>query len=305
MSFPYLGDLVRQTTGMNIPLPIPTFGLMVAIAILTSLSLLAKELQRLHAAGRIGLANRRVKQDGRYIDQAVSPQDIASELTMVVVLFGFVGARVFHILEYADRFVADPWTMIFSRSGFTIYGGMIFGTIAGAIYLKRRALPVLAVLDAVAPAIMLGYAIGRIGCQISGDGDWGIAADLALKPSWVPTSLWAQTYDHNIAGIFIAPPGVYPTPIYETAMAAIAFGILWGLRKHTFRPGWLFAAFMLLYGIERFLIESIRVNSIVHVFGIAATQAQFISVATTIAGLTGLIVLGKRTTLGPTGQLRT
>lgn len=112
--------------------------------------------------------------------------------------------------------------MIFTRSGFTIYGGLIFGVIAGTIFAGRRGIAIPALSDAVAPALMLGYAIGRIGCQISGDGDWGIPADLSLKPAWLPLRLWAQTYDHNIAGVLIAPPGVYPTPIYETVMALIA-----------------------------------------------------------------------------------
>ena len=107
-------------------------------------------------------------------------------------------------------------------------------------------------LDAVSPALMLAYAIGRIGCQISGDGDWGIAADLAAKPGWLPDWLWAQTYDGNIAGVLIDPPGVYPTPIYESVMAFIAFAMLWRLRKQGHKPGWLFGLYVLLVGLERF-----------------------------------------------------
>jgi phosphatidylglycerol:prolipoprotein diacylglycerol transferase len=102
--------------------------------------------------------------------------------------------------------------------------------------------------------------IGRIGCQISGDGDWGIAANMALKPDWLPSWLWAQTYDNNIYGELIAAPGVYPTPIYETAMALLCFALLWPCGAIHSRIGWLFSLYLLLAGAERLLIEQIRVN---------------------------------------------
>jgi prolipoprotein diacylglyceryltransferase len=100
---------------------------------------------------------------------------------------------------------------------------------------------VLPMLDAAAPAMMLGYAIGRLGCQLSGDGDWGIAADFALKPNWLPDWLWAQTYENNIAGVAIPPPGVYPTPLYEIAMALTLAWLLWTLRSQRHRAGFLFS----------------------------------------------------------------
>jgi phosphatidylglycerol:prolipoprotein diacylglycerol transferase len=275
MAFPYLSDLVRTLTGLDLPLPVPMFGLTVAAAFLVSIGVAAREVQRLHEAGRIGPA----------------PREIAGELGVIVALAGFVGARIFHILEHPQEFIADPWSMILSRSGFSMFGGLVFGAIAGAIHVRRRGLPVLAVCDGVAPAMMLGYAIGRIGCQISGDGDWGIPADLALKPGWLPVWLWAQTYDNNIVGVTIAPPGVYPTPIYETLLALAAFGVLWGMRKHPYRAGWLFALYLVLSGTERFFIELIRVNPPVHVFGMAATQAQIVSVVLMALGVLSLAML--------------
>src|SRR5690606_3779525 len=115
--------------------------------------------------------------------------------------FGILGARVFHILEYPQEFLQNPWGMIFSRDGLSIYGGLIFGVVSGAIYLQKRGVPILPMLDALAPSLALGYAIGRIGCQISGDGDWGTAANMQLKPEWLPDWFWAQTYENNIAGV--------------------------------------------------------------------------------------------------------
>jgi phosphatidylglycerol:prolipoprotein diacylglycerol transferase len=158
-------------------------------------------------------------------------------MSLVAALVGIVGARVFDILDNVDRFLADPLSMILTRTGFSIYGGLCFGILAGVIFVKRRSIPVLPMLDATAPAIMLGYGIGRLGCQIAGDGDWGITANMASKPGWLPEWLWAQTYDGNIAGVIITRPGVYPTPIYEIAMALGVAWVLWILRFHKNRPG--------------------------------------------------------------------
>jgi len=274
LAFPYLSDLVRTLTGFDLPLPVPMFGLTVAAAFLVSLRVAAREIQRLHEAGRITPA----------------PGGIPGELTVIVALAGFVGARVFHILEHRQEFVADPWSMIFSRSGFSMLGGVVFGVITGAIHVRRRGLPVRAVCDGVAPAAMLGYALGRIGCQISGDGDWGFAADMSLKPGWLPAWLWAQTYDNNIVGVAIPPPGVYPTPVYETLLGLAAFGLLWLARKHPYRTGWLFALYLLLSGTERFFIELIRVNPHLQVFGVAASQAQIVSVVLIVLGMFGLVL---------------
>ena len=294
MSYPYLSDVIKALTGVDVPLPIATFGLMVAAAMVAGALCLRAELRRLHARGRLGMARRRVS-DGKggvtFIE--MPPDEIVSNLTLAVMLTGILGARVFHILEHLDTFVLAPWDMIFSRSGLSVFGGLIFGTIAGVIYIRRWNLPVRPLLDAVAPSMMLGYAIGRIGCQISGDGDWGGPANLALKPDWLPTWFWAQTYDNNIFGELLAAPGVYPTPIYETAMALICFGVLWALRKHVFKAGWLFSVYLLLAGIERLLIEQIRVNPVFDIAGIAATQAEMIAVGMIVAGLAGIAMLSR------------
>ena len=289
MSFPYLSDVVRALTGADLPLPIATFGLMVACATLAAAACLKAQMRRLHQAGLLGNARRKAA-DG-WIE--VAPQEIVSNLTVAVLLAGIVGARVFHILEHQDSFAAAPWEMIFSRSGLSIFGGLIFGTIAGVIFIRRWHLPARPLLDAAAPAMMLGYAIGRIGCQIAGDGDWGSPANLALKPDWLPLWTWAQTYDNNIVGELIAAPGVYPTPMYETVMGLACFALLWALRKHPFKTGWLFSVYLLLAGLERLLIEQIRVNPVLEVAGIHATQAQMIALVLAVCGAAGMAMLSK------------
>jgi phosphatidylglycerol:prolipoprotein diacylglycerol transferase len=294
LAFPYLGDLLNAF-GVELPLPLPTYGLMVALALLISTWIVRNEFRRLQDAGRIGLPQGRNRGKGRQHAQESVPVDkIVIDLVTLVIAIGLIGARIFHILEHPQEFVAHPFDMIFSRSGFSYFGGLILGTLSGAIYIKRRGLPVRVVLDTVAPAMMLGYAIARIGCQLSGDGDWGIPANFAIKPDWIPTWLWGQTYDNNIAGVKIATPGVYPTPIYETLMSLVGFAVLWSMRNHPFRPGWLFALYLLLAGIERLLIEPIRVNVVFQVFGINATQAEMVAVVLIVVGIVGIAILSHK-----------
>jgi phosphatidylglycerol---prolipoprotein diacylglyceryl transferase len=264
VAFPYLSDVVRAAFGISLPLPVPMFGLLVGAAFFTG----------------VWLANR----EARRLVPGQSP-DVMTNACFVGFIAGIIGARLFHLLEYPREFIAHPLDMIFSRSGFTIFGGLIVGTLAGLAWLRWKRAPIATMLDCVAPALMLAYGIGRIGCQISGDGDWGIAADLSAKPGWLPMWLWAQTYDGNIAGIAIAPPGVYPTPVYETAMSFAAFALLWKLRKHAHAPGWLFGVYLVLAGIERLLVEFIRVNTNYSVFGTQITQAQIIATCCVIAGV--------------------
>jgi phosphatidylglycerol:prolipoprotein diacylglycerol transferase len=295
MSFPYLSDVVKALTGHDLPLPIAMFGLFVAFAMLAAAASLKAELARMHRSGQLASAKRRITGKDRapaFVEMA--PQDIVPNFAIAVMLAGIVGARVFHILEHMDSFAADPWAMIFSRSGLSVFGGLIFGAIAGVIFVKRWQLPARPVLDAIAPAMMLGYAIGRIGCQVSGDGDWGTASNMALKPDWLPTWVWAQTYDNNIYGALIPAPGVYPTPIYETLMALACFALLWAIRKHPFKTGWLFSLYLVLAGLERLLIEQIRVNPVFDFGGVQATQAELVAVALGVCGLIGIAVLSRR-----------
>ena len=295
MSYPYLSDVIKDLTGVNLPLPLATFGLLVACAMLLAGACLKAELRRLHQAGRIGNARRRLTgKDGSVQIIEKAPQDTVADLTVAVAIAGIVGARVFHILENMDSFMAAPWAMIFSRSGLSIFGGLIFGTVAGVVFVRRWSLPARPLLDATAPAMMLGYAVGRIGCQISGDGDWGVASNMALKPEWLPLWSWAQTYDNNIYGEVIAAPGVYPTPIYETVMALACFALLWAIRKHPFKTGWLFSVYLLLAGVERLLIEQIRVNPVLQIGPVHATQAQIIAVMLIAGGVLGMALLSRR-----------
>lgn len=293
---------------IQIPLPfhigsidtitIYSFGAMVAIAVLTAAWLSRLEMDRLYAAGRLKGVRIPVEDKGknrrRSAYQVVSPSALVGTIVVMVVVFGFIGAKLFHILENLDEFMLNPLGMVFSSGGFTFYGGLILAGLAIAWYVRKHSLNVPTVADAMAPGLMLGYGIGRIGCHLAGDGDWGIPSNLSAKPSWIPTWLWAETYPHNILGVHLAPPGVYPTSIYEFLMATALCGVLWAVRKHPFKAGWLFSLYLVLAGMERFLIELIRVNNTFTELGITFTQAELISVCLVLAGSVGLALTTRR-----------
>jgi len=291
--YPRLSDLFKDLFGIALPIPIYSFGAMVAVAVLVASWLTARELDRRYKAGMLaGVLVRERDSRGRSQMRKASPSTLVGTMTLVAVGAGFVGAKIFHILENLDTFVLDPVGMIFSTGGFTFYGGLIFGAMGVILYARQKGIPVLILADAAAPGLMLAYGIGRIGCHLAGDGDWGIAANVAAKPDWLPMWLWAESYPRAIIGPPPAP--VYPTPLYEFAMAILFFGVLWALRRHSFLPGWLFSLYLVLNGLERFLIEQIRVNNHFSLLGLQVTQAEVIAVLLMIGGLIGLFLTSRR-----------
>ena len=281
MAFPYLKDLLYWLLGVEVPLTqfIPTFGLCVALALLMGLFLYTLELKRVE------------KELGIQFPGGAS--EFAQNLTMFSLLAGMFGAKVFFLLEYPEDFIQNPIGMFFSRGGWTIFGGIFFGLSAGIYYVKKKRLPVKNALDAVAPIIFFGYGIGRIGCHLSGDGDWGIPSNLDLRPSWFPEWFWSHSYTNNILGVTLEVP-VYPTPLYECLGSLFCFLILWSLRNHKFQTGWLFSLYLVLAGLERFLIEQIRVNEVYNLGFAKATQAEIISLILIPVGLFGLMKFMKK-----------
>ena len=234
----------------------------------------------------------------------VYPHDLIGPITMIAAIAGVIGAKAFAIIEDIPALLRDPLGTIFSGGGLAIYGGLIFGFLAVAYYLRQRQIPIIQVLDAVAPALIIAYGVGRIGCHLSGDGDWGIINEMA-QPGWwfLPDWLWAYDYPHNIlsegvplegfAGKYnthLQPP-VFPTPIYETTAAFAIGGLLLGLRnKLAAFPGMLFFLYLVFNGTERLLIEQIRVNPVYNNLGVAYTQAELIAVILFLIGLAGMVV---------------
>lgn len=295
--YPRLSDIFQDLFGFSLPFPIYSFGAMVAVAVIVAAWLIGRELDRMYREGRLPSVKVEAPKDGknkRRRQEEASPAALMGTLTILALVTGFAGAKLFHILENLDEFAASPGRMIFSTGGFTFYGGLLVAGAAIAWYTRSKNLRLGLVADAFAPGLIIAYGIGRIGCHLAGDGDWGIASNLAARPSWIPMWLWAETYPNNILNISIAEPGVYPTPIYEFAMAAVIFGILWSLRRHPFKPWWLFSLYLVFVGIERFLIEQIRVNNVFGFIGMQVTQAELISVALMIVGVVGLALTMRR-----------
>lgn len=229
------------------------------------------------------------------------PYELMGNMIVWAAVWGFLGAKIFDNLEHWDTFVQDPIGGLLSFSGLTFYGGLICGGAAVLYIAKKNNIKVLHMLDIGGPGMMLAYAVGRIGCQMSGDGDWGID-NLNPKPvSWLPDWLWAYTYPNNVANEGIPIPGcvgkfchelanpVYPTPIYEVIVCFILFLILWKVRTRIKIPGMMFGIYLMLNGLERFFIELIRVNTKYDVAGIRFTQAELISSILFLSGL--LLVL--------------
>lgn len=238
----------------------------------------------------------------KVIEEKVNAEDHLGNIIMLGVVGGILGAKLFHNLENPAEFFADPIGALFSFSGLTFYGGLIVAAFLIIRYGRKNGINAWHLCDAAAPALMLSYGVGRLGCQLSGDGDWGIA-NTAAKPGWMsglPDWMWSFKFPHNVNNEGIPIPGcvgrwchelpepVFPTSFYEFLMAAILFAVLWGIRKRIQVPGLLFSIYLIMNGAERFLIEQIRVNSLYTFGSFQVTQAQIISSLLIIIGIFGV-----------------
>lgn len=239
----------------------------------------------------------------KLIKETVHPYEIMGTLLMWAAVWGFIGAKIFHNLEYWDDFIKDPIAGLLSFSGLTFYGGLIMGGAAVLYQANKYGIKWIHMLDIAGPGLMLAYAVGRIGCHLSGDGDWGIE-NVAAKPSWLswaPDWIWSFNYPHNVVNEGVPIPGctgnycnqlplpVFPTAFYEVLMGLAIFAFLWSIRHRIKIPGLMVSIYLILNGVERFLIETIRVNSKYHAFGLSFTQAELISFIMVVLGVIGVI----------------
>jgi phosphatidylglycerol---prolipoprotein diacylglyceryl transferase len=208
----------------------------------------------------------------RRLDELGKPTEWAFEMVVVAVVGGLIGARAYYLIQNHKSVSLGN---VFSGSGLVWYGGLAGGVVAMLIWAHRRKFLNLQLFDIAAYGLALGYAIGRIGCQVSGDGDYGKA--------W--NGPWAMGYPK---GTVPTDPGVtvHPTPIYETVVMGLVAWLLWRWRDR-FKPGVLFAFYLVFAGIERFLVEFIRRNS--HVVG-NLTAAQLESLGLLVIGLVALVL---------------
>ena len=285
--------LLEIPLGGDTTITIYAYGFMVAVAILTASWITGTELNRMQAEGRFGpirirsgnAAGKGKKKKGTI----VQPSELIGTMTIIAAVVGVAGSKLFHVLENLDQFMLAPADMIFSTGGLTFYGGLISAALAIAWYAHSKGIHVPSLADAIAPSLILGYGIGRIGCHLAGDGDWGIPANLAAKPGFIPNWLWAETYPNNILGVTLPDSGVYPTSIYEFVACLALFGILWTIRKHPYKVGWLFMVYLFMNGLERLSIEQIRVNNRFEWMGLNVTQAEVIAALLLVIGLVGSV----------------
>ena len=377
--YPTISHLLFDLFGINIPLPIQTFGFWVAIAFLAASYVITKELKRKEKEGNLSATtvketigkslsiaeiasslitgffigfkfieaifhyadlvanpqdfilstrgnfmggifiaalsvylkwreNQKTKlATPKEIEKTVHPYQLVGNMTMIAAVSGIIGAKVFHNLENMGDFLADPIGQLMAFSGLTFYGGLIAGAVSVIWYARKYKINTLHLIDAAAPALMLAYGVGRIGCQLSGDGDWGVD-NLAPKPEWMaflPDWMWSFTFPHNVINAGIPIDGctgnfcmelanpVWPTAFYEVVMCLLIFSFLWAIRKRIQIPGILFCIYLAMNGVERFFIEKIRVNTEYNIFG-GITQAEIISSCLVLIGLIGSYLLYSR-----------
>ena len=264
---PYLHigiHFVLHLGGRTIPVgpwDVPTFGLMLWVATVCAAIVLHFSFRR---AG--------------IVDKQGQPADALGIVAMTVVA-GIIGAKLWHVLDSPAEFRVDGWSVLWSTGGFAWFGGLVFGILALWLQGRQIGLTGLGMLDLASPAAAVGYAIGRIGCLTSGDGDYGI-------PSNLP---WAMGFPN---GIDPTPPGVrvHPTPLYECIVGLILAWWLWKRGAKARPAGELVGYYLLLSGAARFLVEFIRRNPKIF---LGLSNAQLASLGSVAAGVVLIVIATK------------
>jgi phosphatidylglycerol---prolipoprotein diacylglyceryl transferase len=231
------------------PIPVNSFGLTIALAMMAGIYRLSQSFRR------NGI-----------------PAEFAERYVLTAGFTGLLGARVWHLIENYEELRGDLLAAALSTAGFTFYGGFLIACVVLLVMARRDKLPLAPLLDALGPSLALGYAIGRLGCQLAGDGDYGVAT----------TSIWGMEYP---TGTVPTPPGVrvYATPLFESAIAMAILGVLTVLERSSYAAVYYlrFSVYLVLIALERFFVEFIRVNP--HVaWGLS--QAQIVSLILAACG---------------------
>jgi len=258
------------------PFTVYSYGLMLGLAFIAASFLLTRELKR----------------------KQMNP-NTATEITLLALIFGIIGSKGLFLIENWEAFLRAPLKMAFSPAGLTWYGGFILAIVVIYFYLRRKKISFLLLCDLTAPGLALGYGIARIGCHLSGDGDYGIPTNLpwgtvyarGIYPPSVAFQKFPEVAKNYPGGIVPDTTPLHPTPIYELLASILIFIILWSIRKKNYPTGKLFMIYLVLSGIERLLVEFIRINPRI-LFGL--TEAQLTSVVLILIGLYGIYHLNKK-----------
>jgi phosphatidylglycerol---prolipoprotein diacylglyceryl transferase len=257
------------------PIPIPTFGLMMATALLVSAYVLQADFNR-----RRGPLERIPGYRGQ--------RDEGFLIIGVAGVAGIAGAKLYHALQTPETFSSE----LFSRYGFAWFGGFLGGFIALVIMARRLKIPLLLFLDICSAAACVGYAIGRIGCFLSGDGDYGKPTNLHFPLAMSFPNGVVPTTETCVQWAWPADCRVYVTPLYEFFIWLAIAGLLWHLRAKSLRSprpaGEIFCWYLILTGLARFLIEFIRINP--RSF-LGMSNAQAASLVSILVGVALLVVV--------------
>jgi phosphatidylglycerol:prolipoprotein diacylglycerol transferase len=277
------------------PLKIHSYGLMLGVAFIIGNALMARDFKR----------------------RGWNPA-IAGTITIIAVVSGIIGAKALHLIENWDDFVRQP-SEAFSPGGLTWYGGFLLGLIAVVWYVRKKGLPLLQFLDILGVALMLSYGVGRIGCHLSGDGDYGVPTTLPwgtiyaegiAKPTYMLADYFLAHPEERAAwhydSLRVIPAGLdrlghpvnrfdqltplHPTPIYELLLGILGFGILSALRKRPWPDGALFMIYLMMASAFRFGIEFLRLNPRI---ALGLSEAQLFSAALAFVGAVGLFLVSR------------
>jgi phosphatidylglycerol---prolipoprotein diacylglyceryl transferase len=247
------------------PLTVYSYGMMMALGFLAADFVISSECKR----------------------RGLNP-DLASSMVVWAAISGIACSRLYSVIDNFSAYMHDPWSIIFSGSGFVWYGGLIGGLLSTYFVARYYKVKFWTAADMAGPALVIGQALGRIGCHLSGDGDWGVPTTLpwgVAYPNAIVgwngnTVLKLDAQNHLVSGFF---PGVrvHPTPIYEAIIYTLIFVFLWSRRKETKVPGHLFDLYLMLAGAARFMVEFLRVNPRVFM---GLSEAQLIAIAMMILG---------------------
>jgi phosphatidylglycerol---prolipoprotein diacylglyceryl transferase len=247
------------------PITVYSYGLMMALGFLAADFLLAAECRR----------------------RSISP-DFASAIVVWGAIAGLAGARLYDVADNFPAYMQDPWSIVFSGSGFVWYGGLFGGVLSTYLVSRHYRVGFLTTTDMCAPALALGQAFGRMGCQVSGDGDWGLPSNLPWAMAypkaivgWNANTVLKLDSQGNLVSGFYPGVRVHPAPVYEVILYVAVFLFLWSIRKNNRVEGRLFYLYLILVGASRFLVEFIRINPRV-LFGL--TEAQLISIGMMVVG---------------------
>jgi phosphatidylglycerol:prolipoprotein diacylglycerol transferase len=224
--------------------------------------------------------------------------DFAASLVVWAAIGGIACSRLYFVIDNFRSYIHDPAAIIFSGSGFVWYGGLFGGLLAACIVSRYYGVPVSATADMAGPALVIGQALGRIGCLLSGDGDWGMPTTLPWGMQfpnaivgWNEATVRTLDSHHNLVSGYFPGVRVHPTPIYEAILYTLIFLLLWSRRKETKVPGQLFYLYLILAGAARFMVEFLRINPRV-LMGLS--EAQVIAIIMMVVGVTLYLYTARR-----------